>query len=432
MFDGCALAIGQGLLRTSFDPSEPLGISFGPLARLEGRGCEVLEVEPGGAAERLGVRESMVIALIARTTACATDGLFNGVADGVRLPPSSPTAFLMASLMVSDCHPHHSSDGLPHRSSDCLPHQVLLILMTSDCPPHQVLLRMERPDLLGLSDLLFEDVMARIDERRSGQLGAPSRALDERRSGQLGAPSRALDERRSGQLGAPSRAPPSDSGELVLGAPSRAPPSDSGELVLGAPSRAPPSDSGELVLVFETAAPVSHLYAVELPAVPALAAFAASEGRATEWVAADADASGAVHRALSRAREVSSALTGLANYGSGAVLWKEEETKAFIGEASSMTCAHVDIAPQLEIAHGLAGLKVVGVGSHGETLRLLSEHAGACMEEEEEEEEEEGLATCVPTDRPLKTHEAALLGDPAVTLCCLHPGDALVFSSAVR
>jgi hypothetical protein len=244
---------------------------------------------------------------------------------------------------------------------------------------------MERPDLLGLSDLPFEDVMARIDERRSGQLGAPSRALDERRSGQL-----------------------------------------------GAPSRAPPSDSGELVLVFETAAPVSHLYAVELPAVPALAAFAASEGRATEWVAADADASGAVHRALSRAREVSSALTGLANYGGGAVLWKEEETKAFIGEASSMTCAHVDIAPQLEIAHGLAGLKVVGVGSHGETLRLLSEHAGACMEEEEEEEEEEGLATCVPTDRPLKTHEAALLGDPAVTLCCLHPGDALVFSSAVR
>ena len=369
MFDGCALAIGQGLLRTSFDPSEPLGISFGPLARLEGRGCEVLEVEPGGAAERLGVRESMVIALIARTTACATDGLSNGVADCVRWPPSSLTASLMASLMVSDCLPHHSSDCLPHHSSDCLPHQVLLTLMTSDCPPHRVLLRMERPDLLGLSDLPFEDVMARIDERRSGQLGAPSRA--------------------------------------------------------------PPSDSGELVLVFETAAPVSHLYAVELPAVPALAAFAASEGRATEWVAADADASGAVHRALSRAREVSSALTGLANYGGGAVLWKEEETKAFIGEASSMTCAHVDIAPQLEIAHGLAGLKVVGVGSHGETLRLLSEHAGACMEEEEEEEEE-GLATCVPTDRPLKTHEAALLGDPAVTLCCLHPGDALVFSSAVR
>ena len=86
-----------------------------------------------------------------------------------------------------------------------------------------------------------------------------------------------------------------------------------------------------------------------------------------------------------------------------------------------------------QVAHGLAGLKVVGVASHGETLRLLSEHAGACMEEgEEEEEEEEGLATCVPTDRPLKTHEAALLGDPAVTLCCLHPGDALVFSSAVR
>ena len=164
-------------------------------------------------------------------------------------------------------------------------------LMASGCLPHQVLLRMERPDLLGLSDLPFEDVMARIDERRSGHVAAPSRAR--------------------------------------------------------------PSDGGELVLVFETAAPVSHLYAVELPAVPALAAFAASVARATDWVATDADASGAVHRALSRAREVSSA-RGLANYGGGAVLWKEEETKAFIGEAGSMTCAHVDIAPQLEVAHGLA------------------------------------------------------------------------------
>ena len=157
-------------------------------------------------------------------------------------------------------------------------------LMASDCLPHQVLLRMERPDLLGLSDLPFEDVMARIDERRSGHVAAPSRAR--------------------------------------------------------------PSVGGELVLVFETAAPVSHLYAVELPAVPALAAFAASEARATDWVATDADASGAVHRVLSA--------RGLAKFGGGAVLWKEEETKAFIGEAGSMTCAHVDIAPQLEVAHGLA------------------------------------------------------------------------------
>ena len=50
VYDGCALAIGQGLLRASFEPAEPLGISFGPLARLEGRGCEVIEVEPGGLA----------------------------------------------------------------------------------------------------------------------------------------------------------------------------------------------------------------------------------------------------------------------------------------------------------------------------------------------------------------------------------------------
>ena len=161
---------------------------------------------------------------------------------------------------------------------------LMASLMASDCLPHQVLLRMERPDLLGLSDLPFEDVMARIDERRSGHVAAPSRAR--------------------------------------------------------------PSDGGELVLVFETAAPVSHLYAVELPAVPALAAFAASAARATDWVATDADASGAVHRVWSA--------RGLAKFGGGAVLWKEEETKAFIGEAGSMTCGHVDIAPQLEVAHGLS------------------------------------------------------------------------------
>ena len=177
-------------------------------------------------------------------------------------------------------------------------------LMASGCLPHQVLLRMERPDLLGLSDLPFEDVMARIDERRSGHVAAPSRAR--------------------------------------------------------------PSVGGELVLVFETAAPVSHLYAVELPAVPALAAFAASEARATDWVATDADASGAVHRVLSARglakfgggavlwKEEETKARGLAKFGGGAVLWKEEETKAFIGEAGSMTCAHVDIAPQLEVAHGLA------------------------------------------------------------------------------
>ena len=38
-------------------------------------------------------------------------------------------------------------------------------------------------------------------------------------------------------------------------------------------------------------------------------------------------------------------------------LWSETETKAFIGEAGSLTSAHVDIAPQLEVAHGLAGVQ---------------------------------------------------------------------------
>jgi len=132
-------------------------------------------------------------------------------------------------------------------------------------------------------------------------------------------------------------------------------------------------------------------------------------------------------------------------------LWSEAETKAFIGEAGSLTSAHVDIAPQLEVAHGLAGIKLLGVASHGATQRLFEEHGEhgsartAAKEEDDDDdddddddeeddkwEEEEGgrPATCIPTDRPLQTHEEALLDEPEVTLVRLMPGDCVAFSSA--
>ena len=53
-----------------------------------------------------------------------------------------------------------------------------------------------------------------------------------------------------------------------------------------------------LTLVFETAAPADHLYAVEMPAVPALSAIAASEACSAEWDPLDVDASAHVHAAL--------------------------------------------------------------------------------------------------------------------------------------
>ena len=205
-----------------------------------------------------------------------------------------------------------------------------------------------------------------------------------------------------------------------------------------------------LSMVFETAAPVTHLYAVEMPAMAALSAIAASEAAETWWQPSHADASSAVRGAL----ESRDPPAGAEGGSEGAVLWGEEETKAFLGDPGSLTSAHVDIAPQLELAHGLHGIKFLGVADHGATARMLSEHAAdvpgnapAPVAEEDEqegvEEEDEGwweeeddgydderVATSVPTDRPLAPHESSLLTDPAMSLAVLAPGDLLVFSSA--
>ena len=64
--EGCALAIGGKLHRVTFDAGEPMGIGFGPLALIEGRGCEVGEVDEGSAAERQGVKETMVLHQLAK------------------------------------------------------------------------------------------------------------------------------------------------------------------------------------------------------------------------------------------------------------------------------------------------------------------------------------------------------------------------------
>ena len=86
-----------------------------------------------------------------------------------------------------------------------------------------------------------------------------------------------------------------------------------------------------------------------------------------------------------------------------------------------MTCAHVDIAPQLELAHGLWGTKFLGVSAHEAAPRLLGEHAA---------DGNDAMATSVPTDRPLRPAEASLLTDKDITLAALRPGDLMVFSSA--
>jgi hypothetical protein len=154
-----------------------------------------------------------------------------------------------------------------------------------------------------------------------------------------------------------------------------------------------------LTVSFDTAAAVTHLYAVEMPAAAVLAALAAAFGGATDYRCCDA--------------AVRAALPG------PELLWREETPRLFLGEAGSLTCAHTDICPQLEVAHGLLGVKLLGVASHDATPRLSVDHGENCDEE----------ATHVPTDRPLTPRQTRLLSDPDVTLALIQEGDLAVFAS---
>lgn len=164
----------------------------------------------------------------------------------------------------------------------------------------------------------------------------------------------------------------------------------------------------DLAVTFDTAAAATHLYAVEMPAGPTLAALAAANGTPTS-VTIDAGA----------------ALSALCD---GALLWREAIPRLFIGEPGSLTCAHTDICPQLEIGHGLLGTKLLGVASHRATPRLIAEHAGA----DDDESDEEAIdvdATLLPTDRPLTPRQSQLLGEPDLTVALLRRGDLAIFDS---
>ena len=211
-----------------------------------------------------------------------------------------------------------------------------------------------------------------------------------------------------------------------------------------------------LTLVFDTAAPIKRLYAVELPARAALAALGAAECgsepvgwaeevAASDEVEAEAEIGGAV-RALLPDR----------------LLWCEHAARLFLGDAGSLTCCHTDLVPQLEMAHGLAGVKLLGVASHAATPRLSARHApahgtaggdgdgdGGDGDGDDGDDDgddgddgdgdgddgdgdggfDEAGATRVPTDRPLRAEEETLLRDGDMSLVALHPGDMLAFSS---
>lgn len=154
-----------------------------------------------------------------------------------------------------------------------------------------------------------------------------------------------------------------------------------------------------LPVTFNTAASATNLYAVEMPAAAALEAFADSLGVAPPTKRIDVG--------------VGMALRGCAP------LWREDTPKLFLGEPGSLTCAHTDICPQLELAHGLIGCKMLGVASADATARLYAQHGDDEVEE----------ATRVPTNRPLTFRQSRLLSDPDVTLALILEGDLAVFDS---
>ncbi|KAJ1453634.1 hypothetical protein M885DRAFT_618834 [Pelagophyceae sp. CCMP2097] len=152
-------------------------------------------------------------------------------------------------------------------------------------------------------------------------------------------------------------------------------------------------------LKFETAVAASRYYAVELPvaALPALA------GEADDDIDVGTEFFAALDGLTSRREEF---------------IWREQAPRAFIGDAASMTCLHVDMLPQLQFAHGLGGTKLLGVATLAATARLSKDH---CVTEDE---------TRVPTHAKLDELQRALLLDADVSVAVLRPGDALVFSSA--
>ena len=228
-----------------------------------------------------------------------------------------------------------------------------------------------------------------------------------------------------------------------------------------------------LSLVFDTAAPIKGLYAVELPARAALAALAAlgaaecgsepvglAEGVAPSGGEAEAEVEIEAEIEVDIEVEIEVEVETEAEIG-GAVrallpdslLWCERAARLFLGDAGSLTCCHTDLVPQLEMAHGLAGVKLLGVASHTATPRLSALHAAApCTGDDGDDdgdddayggdggdgsdggdggdgEFDEAGATRVPTDRPLRAEEAALLRDGEMSIVALHPGDMLAFSS---
>ena len=145
--------------------------------------------------------------------------------------------------------------------------------------------------------------------------------------------------------------------------------------------------------------------------MPADGVFGALAAADDGWRAEDVDASGAMAALLEDA-------------GTPPPLWAEAATKAFVGDASF---AHLRALGHRS-RFGAVPRPRWRQADRRRFARRDAPTGGRARGSRDDDDER--VSTAVPTHRPLRAREAALLGDDDVSVACVLPGDLCVFSSA--
>ena len=118
-----------------------------------------------------------------------------------------------------------------------------------------------------------------------------------------------------------------------------------------------------------------------------------------------------------------------------AVIWREEPSTIFFGDAGSTTVVHHDIIGQVELCHVLSGSKLLAAAPWGNSSEKLLRKAGArglLSAGSDEGEAEEGGVLSAPVHRSLTSDEIALLKHDDLAVVLARPGDCVAFHPFVR
>ena len=116
-----------------------------------------------------------------------------------------------------------------------------------------------------------------------------------------------------------------------------------------------------------------------------------------------------------------------------AVIWREEPSTIFFGDAGSATVVHHDIIGQVELCHVLSGSKLIAATPWGKPSEELLRKAGArglLSDGTDDDEVEDGGVLSAPVHRSLTPDEIDLLAQDDLAVVLARPGDCVVFSSA--